>query len=233
MIKRITQWCKNFIAKPKLVRVPVQSDIACTKSPTQPGQHHNQHRRSRRGFSMIEVMIALAITASLMSAVMVALDASFRAYRATTESASRHTVARLTMHRILALIRTGSDFGPFQANVITTPIIKSDTLEFTDRVGNILRIEYRVANETFYVIQDPGGDNETESILLAGAVPQYDADNERIPPFTLQYQIGPKLYRATVDILVSGSDDNIDLSMEYEDAPPLRMVASAMPRNNL
>ncbi len=182
---------------------------------------------------MVEVMIALAITASLMSAVMVALDASFRAYRATTESASRHTIARLTMHRILALIRTGSDFGPFPENVITDPIITSDTLEFTDNAGNVLRIEYRVDDEAFYVIQDPDTLDETETILIAGAPPQFDAENERILPFTLQYQVGPKLYRATVDIMVSGNDENIDLAMEYEDAPPLRMVASAMPRNNL
>jgi len=194
----------------------------------------NRYKRNqkRRAFSLIEVLVALAITASLLVTVMVALDASFRAYRSTTESASRHTIARLTMHRMLALIRTGSQFGPFPVNVITTPIITSDYLEFLSSAGEVLRIEYRPDDEAFFVIQDPGGPNETESLLISGAPPQYDENNARILPFTLQYDVGPKLHRATVDFLI-GSDPNVDIGIEYEDAPPLRLVASAIPRNNI
>jgi len=162
---------------------------------------------------------------------MVSLDASFRAYRSTTESASRHTIARLTMHRMLSLIRTGSEFGPYPANVITDPIISSDYIEFFTRSGDLIRIEYRVDDEAIYVIEDPGG-NETETVLLTGVPPQYDDDDERILPFTMQYGIGPTLYRASVDFMVSG-DPDVDLAMEYEEGPPLRLVASTMPRNNL
>jgi len=196
-----------------------------TTKPTNP-------RKRRRAFSLIEVLVAIAITASLLVTVMVALDASFRAYRSTTESASRHTIARLTMHRMLALIRTGSEFGPYPVNVITDPIITSDYLEFQSSTGEILRIEYRKNDQAFYVIQDPGGLNETESLLISGAPPQYDENSVRIKPFTLQYEIGPKLYRATVDFLI-GSDPDVDIGIEYENAPPLRLVASAIPRNNI
>jgi len=191
-----------------------------------------RRQRSQRGFSLVEVLIALAISAMLMSALMVALDASFRAYRSTTESASRHTIARLTMNRMLALIRTGSQFGPYPVNVVTDPIIQSDYIEFVAKSGELLRIEYRIVDEAFYVIQDPGGVGETESLLISGAPPQYDKNNDQILPFTLQYEIGPKLYRATVDILI-GTDPAVELGIEYEDVPPLRLVASAMPRNNL
>jgi prepilin-type N-terminal cleavage/methylation domain-containing protein len=69
---------------------------------------------SRRGFSLLELMVALAISALLLTAALVALDASFRAYRRTTEEVATHTTARLAMHRLLALVRTGKafDFDP-------------------------------------------------------------------------------------------------------------------------
>ncbi len=77
----------------------------------------SQSRRPRRrGFHLIEMLIALGITATLMAATMVALDASFMAYQTTTEVASTHTIARLTMLRMLTLIRTGLQFGPCPVN---------------------------------------------------------------------------------------------------------------------
>jgi len=201
---------------------------------------HGKHMRGRTnikrpvhaiaGFSIVEVLIALTISSMLLTAVMVALDASFKAYQSTTESASRHTIARLTTHRVLAMIRTGSEFGPFPVNVITDPIIESDFIEFITVSGELIRLEYRELDEAIFVIQDPDG-TPVETVLLTGVIPQYDGGN-RIPVFTMQYAIGPKLYRATVDILV-GADSDIDLSLEGDDVPPLRLVASTMPRNNM
>ena len=69
-------------------------------------------RVRRRGFNLVEVLIALAITATLLTATLAALDASFRAYQATTEEVSTQSIGRIVMHRMLTLIRTGTDFGP-------------------------------------------------------------------------------------------------------------------------
>ena len=71
---------------------------------------------ARRGFNLVELLIALAISAALLTATMVALNASFTAYQMTTEVASTHTIGRLTIERMQALIRTGTDFGPFPVN---------------------------------------------------------------------------------------------------------------------
>lgn len=187
-------------------------------------------RRRRRGFSLIEALVALAITASLMTAVMVALRASFQAYRATTQSASRHTVARMTMHRLLAMLRTGSQFGPYPANVITDPVLLSDYVEFATPDGQILRIEYRPDDEALWLILDPGGSPQSE-ILMSGIAPRFDADGVRIPPFTLEYAVGPRLHRATIDLTITG-DPDIELSVEGNDVDPIRLVGSTMPRNN-
>lgn len=186
----------------------------------------------RRGFSLVEVLVAMTISATLLSSVMVALDASFRAYQSTTESASRHTMARLTMHRLLGLIRTGTDFGPFPLNVLTDPIITSDFIEFETSSGLLIRVEYVIEDEAFVLVTDPGGPSQTMNVLMSGVTPQYDLNNERILPFTLQYGIGPKLYRATVDFLIE-DDPDLDLGIEGDDVPPLRQVGSTMPRNNL
>jgi prepilin-type N-terminal cleavage/methylation domain-containing protein len=189
-------------------------------------------RSGRSGFSIIEVLLAISITSMLLTSLLAALNASFRAYQSTTESASRHTVARLTMHRMLAMIRTGTDFGPFPSNVITDPIILSDYVEFITTDGQYIRIEFREFEEALYVIIDPDEEEPEEQLLLSGVKPRYDEEDELIPPFTLHYQKGPLLYRATIDIEVAG-DPGIELVVEGDDVPPLRIIASAMPRNNL
>lgn len=188
-------------------------------------------RPRRRAFSIIEMLLAISITSILLTSLLAALSASFRAYQATTESASRHTIARLTMHRLLAMIRTGTQFGPYPDNVITDPIIQSDYLEFVAADGTFVRVEYRDLDESLYVVVDPLGEPR-EELLLTGVAPIFDEENERIPPFTLHYTRGPLLYRATIDLLIV-EDNEINLAVEGSDVPPLRMVASTMPRNNL
>lgn len=204
---------------------------------TQVANARSQDRRpvrSRRnnGFSIIELLIALTITATLLTSVLVALDASFKAYQSTTESASRHTVARLTMHRLLSLIRTGTQFGPYPANVVTTPEITSDYIEFLTSGGQYIRVEYRDDTQSLYTIVDPNGAAPQEQVLMSGVIPQYDSDHNLIPPFTLYYTKGPKLYRATID-LTCAEDPGVDLTIEGDDVPPLRLIASTMPRNNI
>ena len=57
-------------------------------------------RRRIRGFSLVEMLIALSISAMLLAATLVALQASFRAYQTTTDQAATHAVGRMVVHRI-------------------------------------------------------------------------------------------------------------------------------------
>ena len=94
-------------------------------------------RTLRRGFNLVELLVALSISATLLTATMVALDASFKAYQMTTEVASTHTIARLTMHRMLALIRTSKGDrvilalgeGRFRPSQVTPGIESDDKIE--------------------------------------------------------------------------------------------------------
>lgn len=77
-------------------------------------------RKDRRaGFSLVEMLVSLAIVSVLLTATVVALDASFKAYAVAAESASTHTSARLISHRLLTLVRTSTAHGPLNTGFPT------------------------------------------------------------------------------------------------------------------
>ncbi|MCK4874003.1 MAG: prepilin-type N-terminal cleavage/methylation domain-containing protein [Phycisphaerales bacterium] len=178
-------------------------------------------RRSRAAFSMVELLIALAISATLLTATMVALSASFKSYQLTTESASTHVVSRLMMHRMLAMVRTGTEFGPFPANPLTNPTITSDYLTMRTESGQYIEIRYSAGDEELNVVLNPGEVDEEIQPMLGGV---------SACSFELTYDVGPKLRRASIDITIEPNDD-VDLAIEgNEGVPPIRLVSSVSPR---
>lgn len=63
--------------------------------------------RAASAFTLVEMLLALSITAVLMTAVAFALDASFMAYANTAEQASIDVAGRQSMQRMTAMIRSG------------------------------------------------------------------------------------------------------------------------------
>lgn len=192
----------------------------------------NQRTRCR-GFSIIEMLIALTITATLLTATLTALDASFKSYSVTSESASTHVVSRIVMQRTMALIRNGESFGPYPINPITTPIIESDWIEFvsfsdpTTGVQRITTLARQGADDNFTLVY-------TLSTFQAGVL-QSEETRPLITGLTLlnfimEYDVGPTLKRVTVDMVVQPNDladAAINAGLE---SPTIRMVASASPR---
>ena len=191
--------------------------------------------RRRRGFNLIELLIALSITAALMTATMVALDASFRAYQSTAEAASTHTISRLAMHRMLVLIRTGDSFGPYPTSPIESTI-ESDVIEFETPNGQLVSIEWDEIEEAIYLAvfqyneHDEQWNQVSYDMLLAGVVPQFNEENERIKPFTLEYDQGTQLHRATIDMKVL-PDSSMQVDLDGDNTETIRLIASAMPRS--
>lgn len=202
----------------------------------------NQRTPRARGFSMIEVLIALTISSSLLAATLAALDASFKQYKSTTESASTHVVSRIVMHRVLSMIRTGVEFGPFPAdvyNVNQNPVV-SDFIEFlserdlAEGLQRITRIELRpgeVENgpgELWYVLIDADAEDPLiieERPLIRGVVEI---------SFTLNYNRQTfALNRATVDMTIEPNDsEDLRIGALADPSAPqtIRLVASAAPR---
>jgi len=196
----------------------------------------NRYAASRRGFSLIEVMIALVITSTLLTATMAALDASFKSYKITTEGASTNVVARIVMQRVTTMVRTGESFGPYPANAITTPNIESTWMEFIsfrDPISGehrVTRLERRDSVdgtgpfELWYVVSSFSSDvfvSSSEAPLLVGL---------NKVQFDMEYDVGPRLRRVTIDLIIQ-PDDIQDAAVGANiEVPTIRLVASASPR---
>jgi hypothetical protein len=188
---------------------------------------------------MIEMLIALTISSMLLSACLVALDGSFKSYERTTEAASTHVVSRLVMHRILGMIRQGEEFGPYPLDVLSTPRIQSNYIEFVsdqdpDVSGNrtVTRLER---------VDDPLKANTyrlqyTKTTFVNGTQTSQDQGylirNLRDATFTMEYDVGPRLLQATVDLTILPDDTTtngaaIQVAVEGD---ILRLIASASPR---
>ncbi|MGD1916946.1 MAG: prepilin-type N-terminal cleavage/methylation domain-containing protein [Phycisphaerales bacterium] len=195
--------------------------------------------RCGRGFSLIEMMVALGISAALLTASLAALDTSFKSYQQTSETASTHVGTRIITHRLLTMIRTGQEFAPYPIDVLDAaqnPMF-TNNIEFVsaeDELTNFREIT-RIFAEA-----DPEATDGTQRLMLTidefvdGAL----TSSETQPllrgvldaTFTLEYDVGPQLTRATIDITVEASDvGGASLNANW-DTPTLRLVASASPR---
>lgn len=194
--------------------------------------------RRRHGFSIIEMLIALAITASLLTATLAAFDASWKSYKYTTEAASSHVVSRIVVTRMLGMIRTGAEFGPYPDDVldVSQNPLTSNSIEFVaeaDRVagtGRVTRIERRSAPspngpyELWYVLLDP-------STSPASVIEEHPMiRNVAEAMFIMEYEPGPRLIRATIDLTINPNDDQEIRIAIGEATPTIRLVASAVPR---
>ncbi|HLP84017.1 MAG TPA: type II secretion system protein [Phycisphaerales bacterium] len=198
-----------------------------------------QHSR-RGGFSLVEVLVSLMILGTLLAATMTALDTSFKAYKSTTESASTNVVARMVVSRISSMVRTGTDFGPFPTDVLdaTQNPLTSTFMEFrliddvTGAAGeSIIRLERRDAPvgsaapyQLWYVENTVVGGTitSTQQRMLLGGVREVN--------FQLEYDVGPRLKRATVDLTVLPNDFQAARFATQLETPSIRLVTSMAPR---
>ena len=178
------------------------------------------HARGRRGFSLVEMLIALSICSALLVATFAALTASFRAYQATTEQASTHVVARVIMHRIMAMVRNGVDFGPIPDDARERYVI-GDEMIFVDNDGR--EIEVRLDRPTSALLMKVG--SGSEQLLLEGVRGPLDGTGA----FILEFENGTKLVRASFDLTVD-ADDNASVAIEGDEVVPIRLVGSTAPR---
>ena len=181
-------------------------------------------RRSRRAFSLVEMLIALAISAALLVAVFAALTASFRAYQATTEHSSTHVVGRVIMHRMMAMVRNGIDFGPIPEDP-RDRYVASDQIIF---VGDDDReITLRLDRATSALLMQIN--NGPEQLLLEGVRGPTEVGGEAIGAFTLEFENGTKLVRASFDLTVD-ADDNASVALEGNEVVPIRLIGTTAPR---
>lgn len=194
--------------------------------------------RRSKGFSIVEMLVSLTITATLLTAALAALDAGFKSYKHTTDGASTHVVSRITMHRIMTMIRTGTDFAPYPTDPLTSPSLESTWIEFDGYVTDpdttrIIRIERRDSatirdgqplKELWYVQSD------YEDGRLVSETSRPLIQNLTDVKFTLDYDVGPRLLRATVDMTIRPDDGGGAAIYSEMEAPTVRFVSTVSPR---
>jgi len=201
--------------------------------------------RPAGGFTLIEMLIALAIAAVLGVALMAALSAGLRAYATSTEMSGAQTSARLVMQRAMAMIRTSSLHDAYDPDDGTLTLIQPGTPLRT--VGIEMQLPDQRVVRLWWAVNDAYGNADLGDLWYeqVGQEPQpviervwcrRDAADEPFI-FTLtsrESDAGLLLARATLDLTL-GRDPAATTDLEQAAAAvgELRLVGSAMPRKNL
>ena len=183
----------------------------------------SRQSRSRGGFSIPELLIALTISATLLLATMFALGVSFTAFQSTTRSVSTGVTGRILIERLQALIRTGVDFGPLPGSPLDS-IVSSDTITINMGDGDWVTLRWDPPTETLFWEQD--GDSWP---LLESVTQLPPGEITPISPFTLEFKDGRWLNRAVIDLVVE-HDEAQDITIEGDRNDQFRLIGSAMPR---
>ncbi|GIW77005.1 MAG: hypothetical protein KatS3mg104_2068 [Phycisphaerae bacterium] len=103
-------------------------------------------RSRQRGLGLVEMLVALSITAALLTAAAVAIDASLKAYSVNQTQADTLHRARIALHRISTLIRTGSDHQPVSSDTKDAfaqgQTVTDSGIELIDPQGNVLQFRF-------------------------------------------------------------------------------------------
>lgn len=211
--------------------------LVSVRAAISPSRSRRRGSRASAAFSLVEMLIALAISAALLTATLAALNSSMQHYQSTTESASTHVVSRIVMHRMLSMVRTGTDFGPIPADVLDPAQnpIRGGTIEFVSQrdidggIDRVTRLEFRpgamgAPGALWYVLLQPDDPPVIleERPLLPGVV---------AAEFALHFSEDTWLLdRAQIDLTIQPNDSE-DLTIETGTLPQtIRLVASAAPR---
>jgi len=81
----------------------------------------------RKGFTVIELLIGMAIAAVLLTGLFASIQTSVHAYERSSAEGVNRLTSRLLVERIALLVRTGASFGPLPSSA-TINELESDTL---------------------------------------------------------------------------------------------------------
>lgn len=185
-------------------------------------------RSSRRGFTLVEVLMSVAILSLLAVATAAAIGASSKAFDANLASAESLQFGRNAMLRMAAELRTGQNHLPTTAAKQTTyasGVTVTDTgITFKDESGRQITYAYVAASKTVTLKIDAGA-----TATLARGVQSFSV---RMVPARSKDSIRTggifdELSRATLTMSVKAVDSYADQSA------PVTLTQSITPRSRL
>jgi len=189
-------------------------------------------RRRHRGVGLVELLVALSISAALLTAVAVATDSSFRAYAINEEQSNLLQRGRLGMNRLMTYVRTCKEHQPMntaQINGFTAGTIVTDTgISMLTEAGEEIDVEYDATNQRILMSKNGGLAHVLARGVLAFQVKMEPMKSAASLRAGGNYDL---LRRATVLITLQTNGNLADMD-ESANGQLVTLSSSVMPRRN-
>ncbi|HVT90164.1 MAG TPA: prepilin-type N-terminal cleavage/methylation domain-containing protein [Tepidisphaeraceae bacterium] len=195
----------------------------------------------QRGVGLVEVLIALAISATLLTAVAVAIDASFKAYGVSESQAQLLQRGRLALNRITTYIRSTSQHLPdddtAQTNFENGQIVQASSIRMMlDATNGVI---FRQSDDELQMVAFTiAGSTLTEGTarMLVKGVGTNDFSITFEPQRSAQaIKTGGKydqLKRASINLTIRPNAQTAVVGEEMQNET-VNLSASIMPRKNI
>lgn len=189
--------------------------------------------RSRRGLGVVELLISLAISATVLAAVAYAVDMTFRAYSINHEQSDLMQRSRIALYRITTTIRASGAHQPYNQAPLAdfkTGLVVTDTgVSMTDANDKPVSFKFDPAQNRLLAIDALG----TEYILLRG-VEKFEIKLEPLRSRESKRVGGiyDRLMRATILMTVRTTGNSADVD-ETVGAQSVTLSTSVLPRRNI
>ena len=188
-------------------------------------------RRRSRGLGIVELLVSLSIVAALLTAVAVAVDASFKTYAINTSEADLMQRSRVTLYRIVSTIRETKLHAPDDASLAASfaagATVESPSLAMYTADGVETTYAYDADAKTLTLTRDG-----TSHLMLDG-VTAFKVKMEPMRSATSVKTGGgwDLLKRATIYLTVNNTD-RTDLAGDRSHSSSVTLSDSVMPRRN-
>jgi len=180
---------------------------------------------------LIELMIALSISAALLVATAWALDASIRAYQINQEQSGLIQRARVALYHIITSIRTTDAHVPdstaLRSDFSSGVIVTDGGITMYDLNNKVLTYRYDVANQRLLAITNG------QTYTMAEGVTQFTVKMEPMRSDESVRTGGSwdQLRRATITISVR-TNSKTSIAGDTTNKQTITLSASTMPRQN-
>ncbi len=170
--------------------------------------------KTKGGFTIVEMLMALAILAMLLSAVALAMHASLQNYGENTKIAELTQTARVVLNRMMSEIRTADAVDSASQRVTVVPPTNPEGLT---------EIEYELLDGVLYCRRTVNGTQTSEPLIASD-------EDVRVTGFSISDETGT-IVIDDVEVVYTKS---VTARMDLESGGnTLSVTASACPRRNL